>query len=111
MTSRTARHSSLVTRHCFQDFVHRARAVAVQVERDVAEAERAEASREFVGDFALQSFVEFRGRDLKPDEFVVMSDAKLSETEFAHDLFTAINRAQPLDCDGRAVGEARREAG
>src|SRR5947199_9403400 len=102
-------HLSLIT--ASQNFIHRARAIAMQVERHVAEAERTESARQFVNHFSTKRAVKLCGRNLQTHKLIVMSHAELAESKLAHDLLAALNRRQPLDCYGRAVSYARREAG
>src|SRR5437764_8074268 len=62
-----------------------------------------------LNDFTTQRAVKLCGRNLQSNKLIVMTNAKLAETERAHDLFAAINCRQPLNrhrSEERRVGKS-----
>src|SRR6266516_1101743 len=92
------------------NFVHRAAAITMQIERHVVKSNFAESPGEFANHFMVEHAAKFLGGDLQPHQLVVMAHAKFAKTKFPKNLLSAIHGAQSLNSDARAIGDARRQA-
>jgi len=86
-------------------------AVAFEIQRDVEEAGGFKAGIDGGGHFGSKCSREFVGCDFDAGEFVVKTDAKLTEAEVAEGGFGAVDESEALGRDFGAVGKARGEAG
>ena len=90
-----------------QDFIERAHAVALEVERDITKAERLDGTNNSLGHFFVERAWEFDRVDFDSSEFAMMSQAQLPETQASQDLFALFDLTKPLGRHFRAVGQAR----
>lgn len=92
-------------------FVERALAVALQIERDVVEAEGFEDFDEAGGHFGLQGLREFFDSDFDANQIAMEARAELAEAEGFERLFAVFHRFDAFLGDFGAVGDAGAEAG
>src|SRR5581483_4143343 len=86
--------------------VQRSRAIAFEVEGDKREAEFLEDLDELAGHFGRERARQLVGSDLNPNQFVVMADAELAETELPQCLFPFLDDGQPVRRNLDAVGNS-----
>src|SRR5665213_163551 len=89
-----------------QDVIHRAGAVALGVEGDVGEAERAQRGGDLVKGFDGQGMGEIGAGDLDAGEVAMMADADLKEAEGVQGVFGAFNLAEVFRRYSSAVFDA-----
>ena len=90
-----------------QDFIERAHAVALEVERDITKAERLDGTNNSLGHFFVERAWEFDRVDFDSSEFAMMSQAQLPETQASQDHLAILHLTKPLVRHFRAVGQAR----
>src|SRR6266481_1669179 len=91
-------------------FVQRALAIAFQVQGNIGEARSFESLRDTCGHFRGKGARHFFLSDFDARELVVQAHAELAEAEVAQRRFAALDQAEALGGDFRAIGDARSEA-
>jgi len=95
-----------------QDLVHRALAVAVQVERDVLEAQALQAAGDGVEDFQREGARQLGAGDLDPHQLRrVVAHAELAEAEFLQGFLGVFDQPDVVRRNRGAIGHARAETG
>lgn len=93
-----------------QQCVHRSRPESFEIEGYELESETFEDGGEFGRHGRTQGSIHFFTSDLDADDFAVMPDAKLPESEDAKGIFATLDHVERLARDGSAVFDPRREA-
>jgi hypothetical protein len=90
-----------------QHFVQRARAIALEIESDIAKAEGLDRRHDPLGHGRVECARQLAGIDLDPRQLAVMPKTQLAEAERAQPLLALLDLAQPLLGDLGPIGQSR----
>ena len=90
-----------------EHLVERSRAIALEVERDIAKTQRLDRERDRLGHLWVERLRQLRGLDLDPRELTVVPQANLCEAEVTQALLTKLHLLETVLGDLRPVGQAR----